>query len=328
VRRNPRGGLHYLRKLWWPHHSEVLGRVARRHGARILHSHWGDTAWGDLDDAGRFDLRHVVTFYGKDVNYLPQSHPVWKDRYREMFARVDLILCEGPHMAGRVAALGCPEERVAVHHLGVPLAHIPFMPRSWKGGTLRALLAGSFREKKGFPDALRALGRLLKDGVDVEVTVIGDASADRRSHPEKERILEALRDCDLVRRTRLLGYQPHEVFFREASAHHIFISPSRTAPDGDTEGGAPVTLVEMAASGMPIVSTRHCDIPMVVLDGRTGWLADEGDVAGLHRHLRWWVEHPSEWIAMLEAGRRHIEAEFDASTQGARLAAIYERLAG
>ena len=327
-RRNPRDSFHYVRKLWHPRPSKVLGRVARRHGARLLHSHWGDAAWGDLADARRLLVPQVATFYGKDVNYMPASNPLWRNRYRELFASVALVLCEGPHMADRIVALGCAKERVAVHHLGVDVERIAFQPRRWAGGKLRALLAGSFREKKGFPDALQALGRLLQDGLDVEVTVIGDASADPRSQPEKERILESIRRGGLHDRVRLLGYQPHEVFLREAYSHHLFISPSRTANDGDTEGGAPVTLIEVAASGMPIVSTRHCDIPMVVLDGRTGLLADEGDVEGLHRHLRRWVDRPADWETMLEAGRRHIEAEFSAAIQAERLASIYRSLAG
>ena len=49
--------------------------------------------------------------------------------------------------------------------------------------------------------------------------------------------------------------------------------------------------VKMCASGMAIVSTRHCDIPGVVKDGITGWLADEHDVEGLVRHLRWLIEN-------------------------------------
>ena len=45
--------------------------------------------------------------------------------------------------------------------------------------------------------------------------------------------------------------------------------------------GLPVTLMEMAASGMPVISTRHADIPELVEHQRTGLLADERDVDGL-----------------------------------------------
>jgi colanic acid/amylovoran biosynthesis glycosyltransferase len=112
----------------------------------------------------------------------------------------------------------------------------------------------------------------------------------------------------------------------EAYRHHIFLSPSVTASDGDTEGGAPVSLIDMAASGMPIVSSRHCDIPEVILDGVSGLLADERDVDGLVAHLRWLIEHPDEWRPMLDAGRRRMEKEYHAKVQGERLAEVYASL--
>ena len=72
---------------------------------------------------------------------------------------------------------------------------------------------------------------------------------------------------------RLLGYVSRETLREEAYEHDVFLAPSVTASNGDTEGGAPVAIIEMSASGMPIVSTNHCDIPSVVLDGVTGLLA-------------------------------------------------------
>jgi colanic acid/amylovoran biosynthesis glycosyltransferase len=311
-----------LQKLLSRRYLDFLKRVAFKHHARILHSHWGDTGWRDVDAAKKSDLRQIVTFYGKDVNYYPQF-PIWRERYQYLFQQVDLVLCEGPHMAQCIMELGCPTTKVRVQHLGVDLDKIEFRPRVWKDGPLRVFIAGSFREKKGIPYALRALGLAQKQLPPLEITIIGDASKDPRSLPEKARILEALRQYRLEDKTRLMGYQTHTVLLEEAYKHHIFISPSVTASDGDTEGGAPVTLIEMAATGMPIISTTHCDIPSIVLHGKTGLLAAERDVDGLSRHLRRYVEHPESWREMLILGRRHIEIKYDVVKQAAKLRDIY-----
>ena len=106
--------------------------------------------------------------------------------------------------------------------------------------------------------------------------------------------------------------------------HHIFLSPSVTAGDGSTEGGAPVSIIEMAATGMLIVSTRHCDIPEVIHDRKTGFLADERDVDGLVDCLLLAIHGPERWPQILANGRAHIEAEYNAETQGERLATHYE----
>jgi len=74
---------------------------------------------------------------------------------------------------------------------------------------------------------------------------------------------------------------------------------------------------------MPIISTRHCDIPEVTQDGVTGLLAEEKDVEGLLIHLE--ALNPKGWEPMLRASRQHIELEYDAR-QAESLARIYREL--
>jgi len=315
-----------LRRLGVRPFLGAVGEVARRTGARILHSHFGNVGAVNVTPARNAGLAHAVTFYGLDVTFLPRENPRWLDRYCRLFATCDRVFCEGPHMGRTIEALGCPGEKIRVHHLGVAVDEIPFRPRRPDPGSpVRVLLAGSFREKKGFPIALTALGR-IRERFPLEITIIGDAPADERGVREKARILEALRANDLEGQTRLLGYQPHRTIFEEAERHHVFLSPSIHATDGDTEGGAPVSIIEMAASGMAIVSTTHCDIPEVVLDGKTGLLAPEGDVDGLAARLEHLLGHSETWPEMLRAGRDHVEREFDARRQGAQLAGLYEEI--
>lgn len=315
-----------LRKLGLRRQVPFLSATARRCGADVLHSHFGPMGWRNVRVAPRLGLRHVVTFYGADVGYFPKANPRWRARYAELFRSADAVLCEGPHMARCLADLGCPEPKLRVHHLGVPVDEIAFRPRIWNGsGPLRVLLCGTFVEKKGFPYALAALAR-LKDQVELEITIIGDARPEPRSISEKEKILAAIAEHEFQPRVRMLGYQPHGVMFEEAFSHHVFLAPSVTSADGDIEGGAPLTLIELAATGMPVVSTRHCDIPEVVKHAETGLLATERDADELVAHLQWLTEHPQAWSRMARAARAHIERAFDARTQGTRLGAIYREL--
>jgi colanic acid/amylovoran biosynthesis glycosyltransferase len=212
--------------------------------------------------------------------------------------------------------------------LGVALDQIAYIPRKLENGSpLRVLIAGTFREKKGIPYALEAVGRLHKKGNDVQVTIIGDSRGYEQDEIENRKILDVIEQFDMHSITRILGFQPYANMLAEAYQHHVFLSPSVTASDGDTEGGAPVVIIEMAATGMPVVSTRHCDIPQVIIDGRTGWLADERDVAGLVCHLQWLIEHPQQWKKRTDLGRKHIEANFDVRKQAKLLGDIYQNLA-
>lgn len=315
-----------LRALHVRRHLGLLVREGRRAGARVVHSHFGHIGWADAGAARALGARHVVTFYGLDVRKLPQDDPRWLARYPEMFAEVSAVLCEGSHMARAIEALGCPAEKIRVHHLGVPVEEIAYAPRALRPGEpLRVLIAASFREKKGIPFALEAVA-LARRETPVDITIVGDAGPEPAHQAEKARILETIARHGLGACVRMLGFQSHESLFAEAYRHHVFLSPSVTAADGDTEGGAPVAIVDMAATGMPIVSTRHCDIPEVVREGETGLLADERDAEQLAAHLVRLAADPASWRPMLDAGRRHIEREYDARRQGERLAAIYASL--
>jgi colanic acid/amylovoran biosynthesis glycosyltransferase len=316
-----------LRRIGWRPHLGFLVRIARQERVRVIHSHFGPVALSNTSAARACNAKHVVSFYGADITQRPANGPTLEQRYHRLFEAVDAVLCEGPFMARKATALGCPEDKICIHHLGVNLKTLPFQPRKWQSGeTLRVLLSGTFREKKGIPYAIRALGQTARRA-DIEITVIGDATTKPGDIEEKEQILDALRQTGLGRKTRLLGFQPHEVLIAEAYRNHLFICPSVTAQDGDAEGGAPVTLIEMAASGMPVVATTHCDIPNIIADGVSGFLVPERDESLLADAIGRLIVEPDRWQRLSENARRDIEVRFCARRQGRRLSEIYISLA-
>jgi len=300
--------------------------IVKKTDAKIIHSHFGTIGWHNLPSAKTNHLRHIITFYGLDVNKVPLQKPIWKKRYSQLFEEANLFLCEGPYMAQSLIEMGCPPEKVKVQHLGIPTEKFIYSPRTYNPGEpLRILLVASFREKKGIPDALIALGK-IKDEVPLEITIIGDASKEATSQKEKQRILDTIQSTGLTSKVQMLGFQPYNVILSEAYRHHIFLSPSVVAEDGDTEGGAPVVIIEMMATGMPIVSTSHCDIPEVVNYDIPNWLVKEHDTDALADRLFWLYENPAMWQQLTEKGRRHIDQHFNARIQGEKLGIIYQTL--
>lgn len=315
-----------LRKLGARSHLEFTFRLARMKQVKLIHSHHGPTGWSNAKAARELGLGHIVTFYGQDASHFIEDHR-WRERYISMFELVDFVICLGPDMARRIASLGCSEDKIRVNHLGVNIDDIEFTHRTWSPPLpLRVLIAASFREKKGITYALEALGALQQE-VDLEVTIIGDASRDPRSQAEKRKIFAAIEEYGLQTKVRLLGYQLREKLLKEAYLHHVFLAPSITSSDGDAEG-TPVVLMEMAATGILVISTRHSDIPEVVVDGVTGLLAEEGDVEGLTRHLGWLAENTDRWSRLALAGRGRMEMEFNARRQAEKQAALYKLVVG
>ncbi len=298
----------------------------------ILHSHFGPVGWKNhrvmqlLPSSRSWKTRQVVTFYGQDVDHLPKVNPAWKKRYLDMFQRVDLVLCEGSFMAAKVQALGCPAGKLRVHHLGVDMDAIAFQPRTKNDDEpFRVLMAAAFRPKKGFLFGLKALEQVARH-VNLEVTLVGDAIDDPASVREKQQILAFLEQSPLGNRVKLTGFMTAKKLFETALAHHIYLAPSVTAEDGDSEGGAPVSLIEMAASGMPVISSNHCDIPEVIRHGHSGLLAEERDIDGIASCLKKLMSDPGSWGTMTQNARTFLEDEYNAVTQGEKLYHLYGML--
>jgi len=307
-------------------YRDFLIKTIKHTHTHIVHSHFGNYAWHNIAALKQTETKHIVSFYGYDVSMLPTKDSNWKIRYKELFNETALFLCEGPHLKKSLVNLGCPNNKILIHHLGIDLSDIKYRPRKWQSKEpLNILIAGSFREKKGIPYALRALSK-LKGIVKLQITIVGDASGEKRSQEEKRQIVETITDTGLTTHIKMLGYLSYKELLDEAYKNHIFISPSVTAKNGDTEGGAPVTIIEMMATGMPVVSTTHCDIPEVVQYEIDNWLAPERDVKALISKLKWLIEHPYYWGNMLDKGRKHIEWEYDAEKQGKKLSEIYNSL--
>ncbi len=304
-------------------------RLAKSVMPSLVHSHFGNWGWRDARWTKTMGLAHLVSFYGYDVLSVPKADPVWYDRYREMFESVDGVLCEGPFMAKSIVKLGCPESKMRVHRLGVDLGALPFSPRQWNGNDpLKILMAASFTEKKGLTYGIEAVHRFaMQRDVPVELTIVGDSSNHDAQVREKQKILATIERLQMGPHITLTGSLPRPRIVAEALDNHIFLSPSVTALNGDSEGGVPVTLIEMAATGMPVIATRHCDVPGIVHHNETGLLADERDSEGLCTQLCWLVDHPTEWDRLTSAARLLVERDFNAVNQGIALANIYGDLA-
>jgi glycosyltransferase involved in cell wall biosynthesis len=93
---------------------------------------------------------------------------------------------------------------------------------------------------------------------------------------------------------------------------------SVTTSDGDVEG-TPVSVLEAGAAGLPVVATRHAGIADVVLDGETGLLVAERDVAGMADAVLALIRDPARAAALGRRGRERVAAEFSLDVSIARL---------
>lgn len=299
--------------------TRYFEKIIKHNNTKLLHAHFGTEGVRYSKLKKKLNIPMITTFYGMDVSVFPKM-PYWKKRYIKLFQEGDLFLTEGSNMKKELIKLGCPENKIIVQHLGIDLNKFKFTTRELpEDGNVVVLIAGSFREKKGIPYAIQAFAKVKENHQNIQLRILGDG-------PMRGEIESLMAELNISNSVTLLGYQPHDIFLKEATNAHVFMLSSITAQDGDTEGGAPVAILEAQATGLPVISSYHADIPEVVIDGKSALLAHEKDVEMLAKHLRYLVEHPEVWDSMGRAGREHVEQEYELNVQVERLEAIYDIL--
>jgi glycosyltransferase involved in cell wall biosynthesis len=146
---------------------------------------------------------------------------------------------------------GFAPERVQLIPCAVQLPTTSGLP-PLEGGALRILTVGRLVEKKGHDLLLDACALLAQDGRAVHLTLVGDGNQGARL---RRRIHElAISHPSL--RVEALGSRPSEDVYDllQTGRFHVFALACRVADDGDRDG-LPVSLLEAAAAGLPIVTS-------------------------------------------------------------------------
>jgi colanic acid/amylovoran biosynthesis glycosyltransferase len=303
-------------------------RRIKKEGAQLIHAHFGPMGFLCLSIAKKLNIPLVTTFYGYDASELPRQEPSWEANYEQLFAEGDRFLVEGPAMGEKLEALGCPPQKIRLQRLGIEPAEYPARGSHSKSEKLRILMVGRFVEKKGFIHGLKAFHRFLLQGGSGTLTIVGDSNATDSSRDLKNQMHHFVEEHDLRHAVEFKGLLPMHALRKEYQHHEVFMAPSVEAGNGDDEGGLPVTVIEAAAAGMALLGSRHCDIPEVIKQQKTGLLFKERDVHTLAEHLLKLGQHPELRQTFGREAAALIRRNHDAEKQGQKLAGIYDEVLG
>jgi colanic acid/amylovoran biosynthesis glycosyltransferase len=279
----------------------------------LVHAHFGPQGYAAAEPCRRAGIPLVTTFYGYDLGIARET--AWARRYAALWRKGAAFLVEGPFMAGHLARLGAPAERIHVQPLPVAVERVPFRPRARRPGEpVQLLQVARFVEKKGIDLSVRALARVPG----TVLTVVGDG-------PLRGALAELVRQEGVEARVRFLGPRTRAEVAALLASADLLVQPSRTASDGDTEGGAPYILLEAQAAGLCVVASRHADIPNTV--AAEAWFGfGEDDLAGAVSALEDAIRAAPEWPVRGRAARAFIEQRHAAGPLVARLEAAYRSL--
>ena len=288
----------------WEIAARAMLQPVRR--AEYLIAHFGPLGARWLPVAGITSRRFAVWFHGYDATSEIRKRP---SAYDGLIRSGAAAITNSEYLRGCLVSAGFAPQRIGIVPYAVPheLADADPPPLT----SHRILSIARLVPKKGLADSLRAFaGAREALGADWRYQIVGDGPLLAE--------LEALADGLGIRTAvDFSGYLSRAETLRALREASIFILASRTAPSGNTEG-TPVSILEAASLGLPVVSTLHAGIPETLpSEGPAeGWVVGEEDVSALTAALvrlsgldarRRWGDRCRDWVRVRHSPQVHIE---------------------
>jgi colanic acid/amylovoran biosynthesis glycosyltransferase len=278
--------------------TKALGRFFRTHCVDVILAEFGTTGADLAPVAAECGIPLIVHFHGHDAHRKSVLCADMLKRYKFMFETSAAVMVVSRLMHATLIELGCPADK---------LIYNPYGPRN-----------KFFSIEPDFRPTILSLGRFTDIKANYLVLMAFQQALQKVPHA---RLVmagggELLETC----KTLAAAWKvEHAVFFPGAIEHSrvqelysqacCFAQHSVTPSYGDAEG-TPNTILEAGAAGLPVVATHHAGIADVVVDGVTGFLVAERDVAGMAEAMVQLLQSPALCQQLGNAARNHIGMHF------------------
>jgi D-inositol-3-phosphate glycosyltransferase len=216
----------------------------------------------------------------------------------------DGIIATCSDEAFELRQLGVAANRIAVIPCGVDLRHFtPDGPAEQRRRPFRVLSVGRLVPRKGVGTVIEAVARLVAEGVDVELVVVGGGGTTDGVDPELDRLAGIVERYDIGSHVELRGQVP------QSDLPSLYRSADLVAcaPWYEPFGIVPL---EAMACGVPVVASSVGGLIDTVVDGVTGRLVPPRDLTALAATIRTLLEAPADRARMGAAGRRRVAERY------------------
>jgi len=204
---------------------------------------------------------------------------------------VDLMVASSTSVADTLIAEGCPLDRMAHATNGRSWSEVPdpseiALRRAERSASIRLVAVGNLKEEKDHPTLIRALGRVVEMGRDVDLFLAGTGAEAERRHLE-----EVAAEAGVADRVVLGGWCADPLAVMSAADAVVHASIDEASPQA---------VYEAAGLGVPVVATSAGGIRDIL--GRYQELVPPGDVEALAAAI---IEVADDPDAAREIARRH-----------------------
>jgi glycosyltransferase involved in cell wall biosynthesis len=288
-------------------------RAVRDFKPDVVHAHWWVPS-GMV--AATLRTPFVVTSHGSDVRLLESSPPA-RALARRVLGRASAVTTVSSFLQRDLLRF-LPTLETPIEVLPMPLdvAHFASGSAEAKAIPPRILYAGNLVASKGVDLLIEAVARLRDRGVECELRILGEG-------PERGPLEALARSRGIADVVTFSPFLPQSEMPAEYGRSTVTVLPSR----GNAEGLG-LTLVEALLSGSAVVGTPAGGIPEVVIDGKTGLIARDGDATDLAQKIGRLLSDDAlrEWL--VRCGAERARERHAAIAAAARFISLYEQVRG
>lgn len=284
-----------------------LASLVVAHGVDHLHAHFASVATTVARLAARMaGVTYSFTAHAKDL-FHDEVNPT--ELEQKLVDAAAVVTISDYNLSFLRSTYGARADRVVRIYNGLDLeALLPSMPLRRPP---RVVGVGRLVEKKGFDRLIDAIALMARDARKVRLDIVG-------AGPEEEALRARAAALGLTDVVTFHGPLPQGKVMALVKRAAALAAPCVVGVDGNRDG-LPTVVLEGLALGTPVVATPITGIPEAVVDGRTGILVPEGDVTALAAALGTLIDQPELRCSLAQAGRRHVEANFDSRKNTALL---------
>lgn len=205
-------------------------------------------------------------------------------------------------------------EKIKIVHCGLDAEFLYHTPSSIPAEP-RMVCVGRLSEQKGQLLLLQATARLIAEGVNLKLVLVGDG-------PMRDEIEQFIAKYKLAAYVELTGSLSGEQVREQIAKARVFVLPSFAE-------GLPVVIMEAFALGRPVISTYVAGIPELVVNAENGWLVPAGSVDDLVVAMRVALQSSPETLTeMGERARQRVLERHAIDTEAGKLSELFSKLSG
>lgn len=273
--------------------ADTLGTVSRWRGKVdvVIHAVFGGLAFGIADAASAtaklLGLPQIFVLHGGLLPQFAAARPGW---VRRVLGRADAVVAPSAFMARQFLSM-IPDIRVIPNIIDLEL--YPYRQRTDVRPAL--LWMRTFHNVYHPEMALETLADLRRTHPESTLTMAGQDKG------LQEPVQALARQMGLADAVRFPGFLDAAGKTREFAAHDIYLNTNRV-------DNMPVSVVEAAAYGLPVVATAVGGVPTLLENGRTGLLVPDSDAGAMADAVRRLMGEPGLAATLSANGRLLAEA--------------------